>query len=107
MRRRELIAALEGAAAWLLMARAPQPRMPANGFLPEELVALAPDVILANSTPVTTALQNVTNSVPIVFALTNDPIDLGFAKSLSRPGGNITGSTFINPAFPEHSGGRI
>ena len=65
----------------------------------EELVALAPDVILANSTPVVAALQKITNSVPIVFALANDPVGLGFVQSLARPGGNITGFTFINPAL--------
>ena len=65
----------------------------------EELVALAPDVILANSTPVVAALQKATTSIPIVFALANDPVGLGFVKSLSRPGGNITGFTFINPAL--------
>src|ERR1700755_1367300 len=65
----------------------------------EELVALAPDVILANSTPVVAALQRITSSIPIVFALANDPVGLGFVKSLSRPGGNITGFTFINPAL--------
>jgi ABC-type uncharacterized transport system substrate-binding protein len=65
----------------------------------EELVALAPDVILANSTPVVAALQKLTKSIPIVFALTNDPVGLGFVKSLSRPGGNITGFTYINPAL--------
>src|SRR5262245_13680489 len=65
----------------------------------EELVALAPDVILANSTPVVAALQKITRSIPIVFALANDPVGLGFVKSLSRPGGNITGFTFINPSL--------
>lgn len=65
----------------------------------EELVALAPDAILANSTPVVAALQKVTKSIPIVFALTNDPVGLGFVQSLVRPGGNITGFTFINPAL--------
>jgi putative ABC transport system substrate-binding protein len=64
-----------------------------------ELVALAPDVILANSTPIVAALQKITNSIPIVFALANDPVGLGFVKSLPRPGGNITGFTFINPAL--------
>jgi putative ABC transport system substrate-binding protein len=64
-----------------------------------ELVASAPDVILANSTPVVAALQKLTNSIPIVFALANDPVGLGFVRSLSRPGGNITGFTFINPAL--------
>jgi putative ABC transport system substrate-binding protein len=63
----------------------------------EELVALAPDVILANSTPVIATLKSLTNSIPIVFALSIDPVGLGFVKSLARPGGNITGFTFINP----------
>jgi putative ABC transport system substrate-binding protein len=65
----------------------------------EELVVLAPDVILANSTPVVGALQKATKSIPIVFAMTNDPVGLGFVQSLARPGGNITGFTFINPAL--------
>ena len=63
----------------------------------EELVALAPDVILTNSTPCIEALKKVTGSIPIVFALANDPVGLGHVKSLSHPGGNITGFTFMNP----------
>jgi putative ABC transport system substrate-binding protein len=63
----------------------------------EELVALAPDVILANSTPVVTVLKSLTDSVPVVFALATDPVGLGHVKSLSHPGGNITGFTFIDP----------
>jgi putative ABC transport system substrate-binding protein len=62
----------------------------------EELVALAPDVILANSTPVIAGFKSLTASIPIVFALSMDPVGLGFVKSLSRPGGNITGFTFID-----------
>jgi putative tryptophan/tyrosine transport system substrate-binding protein len=62
-----------------------------------ELVALAPDVILANSTPVIAAFKSMTASIPIVFALSIDPVGLGFVKSLSHPGGNITGFTFIDP----------
>ncbi len=56
----------------------------------EELVALAPDVILASSGTVV-ALQRVTHSVPIVFASVIDPVGAGFVASLSRPGGNTTG----------------
>jgi putative tryptophan/tyrosine transport system substrate-binding protein len=63
----------------------------------EELVALKPDVILANSTPVIAALQKLTKTIPVVCALVNDPVGLGFVASLSRPGGNITGFTFIDP----------
>ena len=62
-----------------------------------EIVALNPDVILANGTPVVAALQRITSSIPIVCALVNDPVGLGFVKSLARPGGNITGFTFIDP----------
>ena len=60
-------------------------------------MALAPDVILVNSTPVIEALKKITNSIPIVFALLNDPVGQGFVKSLSHPGGNITGFTYVNP----------
>jgi putative ABC transport system substrate-binding protein len=63
----------------------------------KELVALAPDVILANSTPVIEVFKNITSSIPVVFALAIDPVGLGHVKSLSRPGGNFTGFTFINP----------
>jgi putative ABC transport system substrate-binding protein len=60
----------------------------------KELVALQPDVILSVTTPVTTALQRETRSIPIVFAAASDPVGSGFVKSLAHPGGNITG--FIN-----------
>ena len=56
-----------------------------------ELVALAPDVILAAGNPVTGALQQATRTVPIVFALAADPVGSGFVASLARPGGNTTG----------------
>jgi len=60
-----------------------------------ELVTLAPDVFLANSTPVVAALRQATTSIPIVFAVVNDPVGQGFISSLAHPGGNITGFTFI------------
>src|ERR1051326_3887076 len=62
-----------------------------------ELVARAPDVILANSTTVISALKSRTDSIPVVFALAMDPVGLGQIKSLSHPGGNFTGFTFIDP----------
>lgn len=62
-----------------------------------ELVALKPDVILANGTSAVRALKKATTTVPIVCALVQDPVRLGFVASLSRPGGNITGFTYINP----------
>ena len=59
-----------------------------------ELVALAPDVILATGTP---AVRGVASrrprTVPIVFADVTDPVGAGFVDSLARPGGNVTGFT--------------
>src|SRR5262249_10144660 len=57
----------------------------------EELLALAPDVILASATPSLQALQRATRTVPIVFANVSDPVASGFVQSLARPGGNTTG----------------
>jgi ABC-type uncharacterized transport system substrate-binding protein len=59
----------------------------------EELLALAPDVILASATPSVQALQQATRTVPIVFAIVADPVGAGFVDSLARPGGNVTGFT--------------
>jgi putative ABC transport system substrate-binding protein len=56
-----------------------------------ELVALAPDVILASSTTGVAALQRITRSVPIVFASVIDPVGAGFVATMARPGGNTTG----------------
>ena len=63
----------------------------------QEIAALRPDVILANGTGVIIALQKITNTIPIVSVLVNDPVGLGFVKSLAHPGGNITGFTYIDP----------
>jgi putative ABC transport system substrate-binding protein len=60
-----------------------------------ELVALAPDVILASSSYAVASLLQVTRTVPIVFTTVTDPVGAGYVDSLARPGGNITGfSTF-------------
>jgi putative ABC transport system substrate-binding protein len=56
-----------------------------------ELVALAPDVILAMSSPALVSLLQATRTVPIVFVGVADPVGAGFVDSLSRPGGNATG----------------
>jgi len=64
-----------------------------------DLVALAPDVILAAATEATAALRQNTFSIPIVFAQVPDPIELGFVGSLARPGGNITGFTNFESAI--------
>jgi ABC-type uncharacterized transport system substrate-binding protein len=56
-----------------------------------ELLTLSPEVILASATPAVAALQQATRTVPIVFAVVSDPVSAGFAASLAKPGGNITG----------------
>ena len=61
--------------------------------LSKELVALHPDVIIAHSTPVVTALLKITRTIPIVFVVVADPVGSGFVASLARPGGNVTGFT--------------
>jgi ABC-type uncharacterized transport system substrate-binding protein len=59
-----------------------------------ELVALRPDMILANTTPATKALHRETRTIPLVFVIVSDPVGAGLVASLPQPGANITG--FIN-----------
>jgi putative ABC transport system substrate-binding protein len=67
-----------------------------------ELVALAPDVILASATDGLAAFQRETRAIPIVFVSVSDPVGQGFIASLAHPGGNITGFT----AFEFSMGGK-
>jgi putative ABC transport system substrate-binding protein len=141
--RRELLAALSGAAAaWPLGARAQQPaKVPRVGILSPaaseaevtafregirdlgyiegqtialdfrlskgimdalpalaaELVRIPVNVIVTASTSATLAAFGATHTIPIVMATTaGDPVALGLAKSLSRPGGNVTGTNFLS-----------
>ena len=122
MRRRDFITLLGGATAWplagwaqsssrmrrigILMylasddADAQSRNWGAGNFDPErmrkgavELVALAPDVVLATTVPIVLALQQASRTVPIVFAGAIDPVGAGLVASLARPGGNATGFT--------------
>jgi putative ABC transport system substrate-binding protein len=56
-----------------------------------ELVGLQPDIILANTTPVTVAVQRETRTIPIVFVNVSDPVASGIVPRLDHPGGNVTG----------------
>ena len=60
-----------------------------------ELVALEPDVLLANGAPTVEALRQATRTVPMVFVNVIDPVGAGFVESLARPGGNATGFTLF------------
>jgi putative ABC transport system substrate-binding protein len=140
VKRRQFIAAIGGAAAWPLTARAQQPaplrrigmlmnlaegdaeaKRRIAAFLKTlgelgwsegknihvdyrwgvdvqsvkenaaQLVALAPDAIVANAPPSVVAVRQLTQSVPVVFAAVTDPVALGVIESLARPGGNLTG----------------
>jgi putative ABC transport system substrate-binding protein len=62
-----------------------------------DLLALAPDVLLANGTQALAAAQQSTRTVPIVFTAVSEPVGQGFVASLAEPGGNITGFTNLEP----------
>ena len=64
-----------------------------------ELLALAPDVVLASATQSVQALQQGTRTVPIVFVNVGDPVAAGIVDSLARPGGNATGFSYFEFGF--------
>jgi putative ABC transport system substrate-binding protein len=70
---------------------------PANAqqvqMLVKELLALSPDVIVAQSTAPTAAFRRESPNVPIVFIAVGDPVGAGFIANLARPGSNLTGLT--------------
>lgn len=61
-----------------------------------ELVAIKPDLIFALGGDVAPSVRVATNTIPIVIAVSNDPVQAGLIASLARPGGNITGVTFVS-----------
>ena len=61
-----------------------------------ELLRLKVDIIVASATPAALAAKNPTRTVPIVLAGVLDPVDSGVVSSLSRPGGNVTGTSFMS-----------
>jgi putative ABC transport system substrate-binding protein len=65
--------------------------------LATELVRLKPDVIVTTGTPGTLAAKQATDTIPIVFASSGNPVQSGLVASFSRPGGNVTGFTILGP----------
>jgi putative tryptophan/tyrosine transport system substrate-binding protein len=62
-----------------------------------ELLNLAPDVIVSGGTPGALAFQQITRTVPIVFAVVTEPVMQGIVQSLAHPGGNMTGFSYVEP----------
>ena len=69
-----------------------------QGFA-KELIALRPDLILANNTPTTAAVLQQTSTIPIIFTVVADPVGSGFVASFPRPGGNVTGFNVSEPTL--------
>src|SRR5262249_20185968 len=65
--------------------------------LATELVRLNPDLIVAGNPPAARAAKEATTTIPIVVPVMGDPVGDGLVASLARPGGNITGMTFLGP----------
>jgi putative ABC transport system substrate-binding protein len=64
--------------------------------LAAELVKLAPNVILAHSTLAVAALKQLTQSIPVVFVIVNEPVAQGVVPNVAHPGGNITGFSYVD-----------
>jgi putative tryptophan/tyrosine transport system substrate-binding protein len=75
--------------------------------LPElvaELIRLQVDIMVTDGEPAILAAQHATTTIPIVMAVSSDPVGIGYVASLARPGGNITGLSFM---LTEVSGKRL
>jgi putative tryptophan/tyrosine transport system substrate-binding protein len=70
----------------------------------EELLRLDPNIIVTDGNRSTSAAKKATKTIPIVMAVSGDPVGAGLVKTLARPGGNITGLTLLSP---ELSGKRL
>jgi putative ABC transport system substrate-binding protein len=64
-----------------------------------ELLSLAPDMLVVNPVVGLAALQQATRTMPIVFVIVSEPVAQGFVSSLARPGGNITGFSYLEPTI--------
>jgi putative ABC transport system substrate-binding protein len=65
----------------------------------KELIALQPDLILTQNTPPSASMLQLTRTIPVIFVIVADPVGSGFVKSLSRPSGNATGFTIMEPTI--------
>jgi putative ABC transport system substrate-binding protein len=88
-------AAIGGATGWLLEERYADGNPERVALLVDELLALNVNVLVTPGTPVTVVAHRETSTVPIV-CVSGDPVRTGFAESLARPGGNITGLSLLS-----------
>src|ERR1700730_6115695 len=65
----------------------------------KELIASQPDLILTQNTPPSASMLQLTRTIPVIFVIVADPVGSGFVKSLSRPSGNATGFTIMEPTI--------
>ena len=65
----------------------------------KELISLRPDLILTQNTPPSASMLQQTHTIPVIFVIVADPVGSGFVRSLSRPGGNATGFTVMEPTI--------
>ena len=79
----------------LLEARTAEGRYELLPTMAAELVAQGPDLILAQTLPATRALMQATKSIPIVMYAVGNPVELGIVADYRKPGGNVTGSSFM------------
>jgi putative ABC transport system substrate-binding protein len=84
--------------------RSAQDRLERLPGLAAELVALRVDIIYATVTPAAEAAKKATQTIPIIFGASDDPVAYGLVASLARPGGNVTG---LSLAAPDVSGKRL
>ena len=82
---------------YVIDARYADNRTDAIAKVSAELIATHPDVLLTTGDSSTRELARKTRAIPIVFAISSDPVGSGYATSLQRPGGNITGVTSLAP----------
>ena len=80
---------------FVLEVRSAQARIERFAELAAELVQMEPDVIVAPATPQALATKKATSKIPIVAPTMGDPVGDGLVASLARPGGNVTGLTFL------------
>jgi putative tryptophan/tyrosine transport system substrate-binding protein len=83
--------------SFIIEPRAADGRIERLPSLASELVALKVDVIVAAATPAGRAAQQATSTIPIIVSAMGDPVNDGLVASLARPGGNITGTSFLGP----------